>query len=242
MLTKVVQRRCERRDCSRFLIPVESGDVCQAEGCGRTLAIKRKLRRWVPLAAGGSLLAAIFLALYAGDLRSLMARAEAAARTREAGAPPLPHRPSPPAAPAPRPGPDAARSLSRGETLAESGRYEEARTELARAVAADPQNPIAWADLGAANAKTGRRQEARNAYSKALDLAPDNWLAHYNLAVLLAREGDRDGALQHLEEFFSHVGSLAEVRSRAIEDLRRDSLLRELLNDPRISALAGGAK
>lgn len=228
-LTKVVERRCERRGCDRFLVPVDSGEVCQAPDCGTPLAIKRKLQAWVPVAAGSVLLLCVILA---GLLRS--GGAGVALSAPPAGTSEPAHR-QPPATAAPSSAiREAAQTVSRGQSLASQGRYEEARIEFQRAAVVDPDNPAAWANLGAANAVTGRIEEARGAYEKALALAPDHWLAHYNLAVLLAREGDRDGAVRHLERFFSLAGTREEKRRKAIEDLRRDPFLRGILGDPRI--------
>jgi Flp pilus assembly protein TadD len=127
--------------------------------------------------------------------------------------------------------------MSRGERLASQGLYENARLEFLNATAADPESPMAWANLGAAAALTQRVEEARGAYGKALALAPDNWLTHYNLAVLLAREGDRDGAVRHLERFAALAGQREEGRRKAIDDLRRDPALQGLLDDPRVRDL-----
>lgn len=234
-LTKVVQRRCEQRECDRFLIPVESGEVCQAPGCGRPLAIKRKLRMWVP-AAGVSVL--LLSALFAGLLFSKGGEVAVSAAPVDAGEPAHPQ-PPPPAGASSSTTREAKESLSRGQALASRGLYEEARVEFQRTTVADPANPAAWANLGAADAVTGRLEEARGAYEKAISLAPNHWLAHYNLAVLLAREGDRDGAVRHLERFFSLGGTREETRRQALADLRGDPSLQGLLSDPRLRDFVG---
>lgn len=234
-LTKVVQRRCEQRECDRFLIPVESGEVCQAPGCGKPLAIKRKLQTWVP-AAGVSVL--LLGALFAGLLLSKggeVAASAAPAVTVE----PAHSKPPPPGGDLSSATWEAKESMSRGQVMASRGRYEDARAEFQRATATDPASPAAWANLGAADAVTGRIEEARGAYEKALALAPDHWLAHYNLAVLLAREGDRDAAVHHLERFFSLGGTREETRRQALADLRRDPSLQGLLSDPRLRDFVG---
>lgn len=234
VLTKVVQRRCEQRECDRFLMPVDSGEVCQAPGCGKALAIKKKLQMWVPVVAGSALLVC---AILAGLLFSRGAEVTVSAASAGASEPAHRQPRSPGAAPSIAIL-EAAQSMSRGQGLASRGRYQEARVEFQRAAAADPANPAAWANLGAANALTGRIEEAQGAYEKALSLAPDHWLAHYNLAVLLAREGHRDGAVRHLERFFSLAGAREETRRKALEDLRRDPSLQGLLSDPRLRDFA----
>ncbi len=234
-LTKVVQRRCEQRECDRFLVPVESGEVCQAPDCGKPLAIKRKLQPLVP-AAGGSVL--LLCALFAGLLFSKGEEVAVSATPAIAGEP-AQRQPTPLAGAPPSATREAKESMSRGQALASRGRYEDARAEFQRATVADPDSPAAWANLGAADAVTSRIEEARGAYEKALALAPDHWLAHYNLAVLLAREGDRDGAVRHLERFFYLGGTREETRRQALADLRRDPSLQGLLSDPRLRDFVG---
>ena len=233
-LTKVVQKRCERDGCDWYGVPVTVGDACA--GCGSPLAVKARLQTWVLLAAGGAVLV---LALPIFLLLRPHSRLQEGPVTPTTQPPVAAH-------PLSQPSPqvrqtnaiqEASQAMSRGQKLADRGLYEDARLEFLRATEADPDNPMAWANLGAASVVTRRVEEARGAYDKALVLAPDNWLTHYNLAILLAREGDRDGAVRHLERFFALIGLRDEKRRKAIDDLRRDPALRGLVDDPRLRDL-----
>jgi tetratricopeptide (TPR) repeat protein len=252
-LKRVVQRRCEQRDCERFGMPVDAGDVCPA--CKNPLVVKTKWNAWLAMAAGGAVLVlaipVVLLlrphpsaphAVVTLPAPSAVTTPTSAAVTTPASAvviPPTSPPPQTPQLPAPAQSAvqEAVLAVSRGERLASRGLYENARLEFLRATVADPGSSMAWANLGAAAALTRRVEEARGAYEKALTLAPDNWLTHYNLAVLLAREGDRDGAVRHLERFAALAGPREERRRKAMDDLRRDPALRGFLGDPRVRDL-----
>ena len=234
-LKRVVQRRCEHRGCERFGMPVSTGDVCSA--CKNPLVVKTKFEAWVAIVAGGAVLVILIPTILLLRSKSSPTHpfAPPAGVTTPASLPP-----QPPPASAAEPGAIqvASQAVGRGQKLADRGLYEEARLEFLRATVADPESPVAWANLGASAALTRRVEEARGAYEKALALSPDNWLTHYNLAVLLAREGDRDGAVRHLERFSALIGPRDEKRQRAVDDLRRDPALRGLLEDSRLRDLA----
>ena len=215
-------------------MPVSTGDVCSA--CKNPLVVKTKFEAWVAIVAGGAVLVILIPTILL--LRSKSSPPHPS--TPPAGVTtPVSLPPQPPPAPAAEPGAIqvASQAMGRGEKLADRGLYEEARLEFLRATVADPESPVAWANLGAAAALTRRVEEARGAYEKALALSPDNWLTHYNFAVLLAREGDRDGAVRHLERFFELAGPREEKRRKAVDDLRRDPALRGLLEDSRLRDL-----
>jgi tetratricopeptide repeat protein len=244
-LTRVVQRRCEQRDCERFGMPVDAGDVCPA--CKNPLVVRTKWNAWLAMVAAGAILVlavtiVLLLRLHSTASHTIVTPAASAVVITPPPAvvatpPSLP--PQMPRTPAPTPSliQEAVLAVSRGERLASRGLYENARLEFLRATVADPESSMAWANLGAAAALTRRVEEARGAYEKALALAPDNWLTHYNLAVLLAREGDRDGAVRHLERFAALAGPREERRRKAIDDLRRDPALQGFLGDPRVRDL-----
>lgn len=137
---------------------------------------------------------------------------------------------------------DSYRSAAQGKSLAELGKYDEARAAYRRATEIDPGNALAWAGLGAANVLLGQDIEARPCYDKALSLDPENWLAHYNLGVLAAREGDRESAFQHLERALTVLPAAArQERGKVIDGLLHEPALEELRHDPRLADLLTGA-
>ncbi|MBI3722567.1 tetratricopeptide repeat protein, partial [bacterium] len=70
--------------------------------------------------------------------------------------------------------PDAHTFTLRGSALADSGRAEEARECLARAVALDPRYYLAWIALGALRERSADAAGARDAYERAVLAKPDS--------------------------------------------------------------------
>jgi tetratricopeptide (TPR) repeat protein len=65
---------------------------------------------------------------------------------------------------------------------------------------AEPDNAIAWYNLGLAYGKLGRHREAIGAYREALRLKPDLAEAWFNLASAYANLGNRSAALEALKQ------------------------------------------
>lgn len=132
---------------------------------------------------------------------------------------------------------ESRQSFERGHSLAVQGQYAEARGEFQRAVASDPENAAAWANLGAANAASGKEQEAVESYSRALQLDPKNWLAHYNLGLLWARRGNTDQALRHLDQAFAILPDPASPERKSMAADLQASAPATLRKDPRFAML-----
>ena len=77
--------------------------------------------------------------------------------------------------------PSAAVAADLGIVLGRMQRYEDARTELARAVALNPDNASAWAYLGLAQAQRGDQAQARESWHRALALDPAQDIARRGL-------------------------------------------------------------
>ena len=93
---------------------------------------------------------------------------------------------------------DAHANLGRLEP--ERGRVADAETHYRRALAARPDEPTYWFNLGVALEDQGR-DDAGHAYLSALERDPSFADAHHNLAGVLERRGDRAGALRHLAAY-----------------------------------------
>lgn len=137
---------------------------------------------------------------------------------------------------------DASCHLALGNALLEYGRFDEARAAFQRVLELEPDNPVAWRQLGAVRAVVGEDQQAIKAFKRALQLDPDDWQAHGNLTRLLA--DDPAAALHHARRAYElqpddvrTVGNLAEAYAingqipRAIE-LYEHLLARLEENDP----------
>lgn len=103
----------------------------------------------------------------------------------------------------------------------ENGDDDQARNDVERALAIDPNHPVALNQQGLLLRKNGNFLEAEAAYLKAVTASPEYALAHYNLGVLNELYLRRlDAALQHFEIYQSLVGEDKQVE-KWITDLRR---------------------
>lgn len=78
-----------------------------------------------------------------------------------------------------------------GDLLLKSNRAD-AERYLQRALALDPNQPMANASLGLLRVREGRSQEARQHLERAVAASAQNYLIHYYYAYVLSREGNRD--------------------------------------------------
>jgi tetratricopeptide (TPR) repeat protein len=93
-----------------------------------------------------------------------------------------------------------------GHTTAARESYQNARVLLLNAIAKDPEEPQAHADLAAVDAALGLKEEALREARRAVELEPVTssaraglaWLV--NLALVQARLGEHDEAIKRLEE------------------------------------------
>jgi tetratricopeptide (TPR) repeat protein len=86
---------------------------------------------------------------------------------------------------------------SRGFTAFRSGQYAKAAEAYRQMTEADPNEPIAWMELGSALLKMGDSRAALENYRRALQLAPGNALVHQNLAICLTHMGSAREAVEH---------------------------------------------
>ena len=82
-----------------------------------------------------------------------------------------------------------------GETLATWGEFADSRTHLEAAVAATPDDPIAWQMLGIVRHKLDDIPGAFAALERSKQLAPRSWIPRRDLAVLHWKLGHRAEAL-----------------------------------------------
>ena len=87
--------------------------------------------------------------------------------------------------------------LRRGQRYGQEGRFDLAAEAFRAAVASDPANAEAVANLGISLANLGRTQEAQDRLLEALRLDDTSALAHLSLAVLYDRQGLDARAIEH---------------------------------------------
>jgi tetratricopeptide (TPR) repeat protein len=87
-----------------------------------------------------------------------------------------------------------------GSALAEAGRFDEAITQIEKAIALDPDNGTAHINLGHLLEVTGHRDEAIEQLKAGIQIAPKNADGHNIYGVILAREGKMDEAVAELQQ------------------------------------------
>lgn len=96
--------------------------------------------------------------------------------------------------------------------FAADSREPEARALVDEVLAHDPDDAVAWNQLGILERRAGEFDAAAEAYGRALALSPDYGLAHRNLGVLLDLYlGQPDKALVHYERYLELDGPDPEV-------------------------------
>jgi tetratricopeptide (TPR) repeat protein len=82
--------------------------------------------------------------------------------------------------------------LAQAEDLIQSQHYDAAEPLLRKAVAAAPENYVAWFDLGFVENQLGRTDDSIAAYRKSVAAKPDVFETNLNLGLQLAKTGQPD--------------------------------------------------
>jgi tetratricopeptide (TPR) repeat protein len=82
--------------------------------------------------------------------------------------------------------------LARAEELIQKRDYNQAQGVLQKLVASDPENYVAWFDLGFVENGLERQQESIAAYRKSVAAKPDVFESNLNLGLQLAKAGQPD--------------------------------------------------
>jgi tetratricopeptide (TPR) repeat protein len=80
-----------------------------------------------------------------------------------------------------------------------AGRFAEAAEEYRKALEGNPDDPVAWGNLGTALERLGDAAGAEQSYRRALDLAPEDGRVRQSLGTLLASRGRAREGIEHLE-------------------------------------------
>ncbi|HXJ93197.1 MAG TPA: tetratricopeptide repeat protein [Terriglobia bacterium] len=92
--------------------------------------------------------------------------------------------------------PPPASLLQRAKQDFESGRYSQARAELAEALKAAPEDAVLWSYLGMTDYKLNQVATAVAEFEKARTLDPHNPLNYFNLGLLYHQQGETNKALE----------------------------------------------
>jgi tetratricopeptide (TPR) repeat protein len=94
----------------------------------------------------------------------------------------------------------------------EDARYEEAIPLLKKALAEQPELPVANMQYGIAQARLKNYAEAVGPLQKAVKLMPDNGQGHYELGLALFETGDWKGAAPEFEAAVNRAPKLADAQ------------------------------
>jgi len=107
--------------------------------------------------------------------------------------------------------------LRRGERAGKAGRLDLAEQAFRAAIAADPRNAEAAANLGITLANLGRLEEAQRSLEQSLALDDRSAIAHLSLGVVMDRQGD---------------GQSGDRRAAPVGDVHRDVDVVETVRAP----------
>jgi Flp pilus assembly protein TadD len=98
---------------------------------------------------------------------------------------------------------------ARATRALEAGQPAVAAEEFGKALAAEPADADAWANLGVARERLGDAAAAAEAYRKAIALAPEAPRPRYNLGTLLARRAEAQAGAERARTLAEGVEQLA---------------------------------
>ena len=124
-----------------------------------------------------------------------------------------------------------------GQTLAETGRYDESIRELETAIALNGPPARLAGYLGAALGRAGRESEARTKLAELESAAREHYVPPYFFALIPAGLGERERACDRLEEAWSSGDAmlrdlLVDAAWDQMRDLPRFQALMEKMNYP----------
>lgn len=122
-----------------------------------------------------------------------------------------------------------ATALTEGQRLVDAGRYAEALTVLAQALAQDPTNPSVFLSLGAARAYSGNQAGAIEAFEQAIALDSTQSKAYYNLGALAVANGQQELAEEQFRSALMHDARHRNSHLELAELLRRSGRCQEAL-------------
>ncbi len=108
----------------------------------------------------------------------------------------------------------ASPKLLAARRLRDSGRLDEALTELQQGLRLTPDDPVLYCDAGTVCLLSDRVELAVDCFERAIGLCPSFASAHYNLGAALERQGRRQEAMGALRRAIALLPGLGQAHSR----------------------------
>lgn len=134
-------------------------------------------------------------------------------------------------------------SLKQGMIYVTQKKYAQAVKEFRHSTEVDPKNAYGWANLCGAYLSLGDQEQAQITCSQAIEIDPKNWQAHYNFGSLYARLNRKQEAIRSLSQALDFVAAdqtLPITKAEVIQQIKEDSSLTPLRNDPNFKKLLAG--
>ncbi len=106
--------------------------------------------------------------------------------------------------------------LHKGMDRVKRRKFDEAQEIFERVLAANPDIPEAWNDMGVALYGLGRIDEAEECYNRSLNLDPENLDALRNKGFLLRNQKKLEEALQVYDTVLQKGGDAIDMESTAV--------------------------
>jgi tetratricopeptide (TPR) repeat protein len=114
--------------------------------------------------------------------------------------------------------------LRRGQRFGKEGRFDLAEEAFRAAVASDPNNAEAVANLGISLANLGRTEEAQRRLAESLRMDDTNALAHFSLGVVLDRQGRDEAAINEYRAALARDPNNVQARAYLADAKMRTGL------------------
>jgi eukaryotic-like serine/threonine-protein kinase len=104
-------------------------------------------------------------------------------------------------------------NICMGMVDAGAGNYEQAASELQRAISSDPTNALAYRKLASAYESLGRREQAERTYKNGIEVHPEDPSSYAALGTFYDGQARYDQAVAQFEKAVSLAPDVAEYRS-----------------------------
>ena len=103
--------------------------------------------------------------------------------------------------------------MARGNALLEAGKSEQAIAVYRSIIAAQPNSPGAWSNIGTVLVNLGQLEEGIKAHRKSVALKPDFAVGHFNLGNALLRAGHLEDSVESLKKVIDLKPDMAQAHN-----------------------------